>query len=166
MSQEVCKHAGEGGKFCSQCGLAVTLLDRIEAKYIPEPMSGCWLWIGALDPGRRGGYGMISVKGKIQRAHRVVYELLCGPIPEGLELDHRCHVRSCVNPWHLRPVTHQENVRSALPRSRPTLCARGHSDWVLSTGSGGLERRCRTCRHHSRREWRRQAASGPHPIED
>lgn len=51
-------------------------------------------------------------------AHRVAYELWVGPIPEGMELDHRCKVRACINPAHLEPVTHAENMRR-LGRRRP-----------------------------------------------
>jgi hypothetical protein len=65
---------------------------------------GCWLWNGKRN---HLGYGIFSER----RAHRVVYEHFVGPIGEGLELDHKCRVTSCVNPAHLEPVTHKENVR-------------------------------------------------------
>jgi len=75
--------------------------------YIPEPMSGCWLWLGA----RSQGYGRYTPLGTQGQAHRVIYEMCRGPIPEGLEVDHLCRNHSCVNPAHLEPVTHQENQR-------------------------------------------------------
>lgn len=68
----------------------------------------CWVWTGALNtgygrvhvgPGRRSAYG-----------HRVLYEMLVGPVPEGLDLDHLCRNRACCNPDHLEPVTRQENL--------------------------------------------------------
>lgn len=65
---------------------------------------GCWLWTGSQD-GK--GYGKTG-RGRI---HRIVYEELVGPIPDGLQLDHLCRVRNCVNPAHLEPVTGRENVR-------------------------------------------------------
>lgn len=71
--------------------------------------SGCWLWNRKV---RSDGYGVKSVdhRGEV-RAHRWVYERQVGPIPDGLELDHLCGTRSCVNPAHLEPVTHTENMR-------------------------------------------------------
>lgn len=70
--------------------------------------NGCWIWNAKA---RRGGYGLIGIDGKSYRAHRWMYEQLVGPIPEGLQIDHLCRVRECVNPAHLEPVTHAENGR-------------------------------------------------------
>ena len=64
----------------------------------------CWVWTAFRMP---NGYGQFDK----QYAHRWAYEHLRGEIPEGLELDHLCRVRHCVNPWHLEPVTHAENHR-------------------------------------------------------
>lgn len=76
---------------------------------------GCWLWTGAKN---WTGYGQRSVRvdGKVRtaRAHRMAYELLVGPIPEGLTIDHLCRVRHCVNPDHLEPVTMKENARRGV----------------------------------------------------
>lgn len=66
----------------------------------------CWLWVASTD---RGGYGHFGDAGKMVRAHRFSWELVNGPIPEGMQVDHRCHVRRCVNPAHLRLVTNQQN---------------------------------------------------------
>jgi hypothetical protein len=76
---------------------------------MPEPNTGCWLWLGS-DSGN--GYGKVSIDGKDMMVHRVVYELLVGPIPDGLVLDHipRCRCRRCCNPDHLEPVTIQVNT--------------------------------------------------------
>lgn len=72
----------------------------------------CWLFQGCTV---RGGYGQIRVGNRPNMrsvyAHRVVYEEMRGPIPEGLELDHLCFTPACVNPDHLEPVTHAENSR-------------------------------------------------------
>ncbi len=98
----------------------------------------------------RGGYGLAWHKGHNNLAHRRVYELLRGPIPEGLTLDHLCRERSCVNPDHLEPVTFRENIRRGQSppgiNSRMTHCKNGHplsGDNIRIETSGG--RRCRTC---------------------
>lgn len=68
----------------------------------------CWIWI------RTGGrYGHVCVDGEQHGAHRVFYERLVGPIPDGLVIDHLCRVERCVNPNHLEPVTNAENLRRA-----------------------------------------------------
>lgn len=79
------------------------LPDRILDKIAPCPMSGCWHWAAAWDSGN--GYGKVSMDGKAMMAHRVVYEILVGPIPWGCVLDHKCRVRPCCNPAHLEPVS-------------------------------------------------------------
>lgn len=87
----------------------------------------CWLYAGSLNG---SGYGRISLaKGGVM-VHRAMYEALVGPIPEGLQLDHLCRVRHCVNPSHLEPVTHRENMlRGTAPsaiNARRTHCQKGH----------------------------------------
>jgi hypothetical protein len=85
----------------------------ISANIIPEPNSGCWLWIGAGT--KHGGYGAYWDKNNRKQhvAHRLVYIIQRGPIKSGLHLDHLCCNPSCVNPDHLEPVTLEENVRRA-----------------------------------------------------
>lgn len=73
--------------------------------YAPH-LGACWIWRGSIS----GGYGMVGWYNKVRGAHRVAYEMLVGPIPEGLHLDHLCRVTACVNPAHLEPVTRGENV--------------------------------------------------------
>lgn len=91
--------------------LPTPLDDRIW-KHV-EKTDGCWLWTGGTTT---AGYGVYSVvKGEMTTAHRIVYELLVGPIPEGMQLDHLCRVRRCVRPEHLEPVTPLVNTRRALP---------------------------------------------------
>jgi hypothetical protein len=87
--------------------------ESVLAKVIPIPEHPCWEWGGQI--GDRG-YGRVKAWAKKRRAHIVVWELLRGPIPEGLELDHCCGNKRCVNPEHLEPVTHLENVHRALAR--------------------------------------------------
>ena len=72
-----------------------------------SPDTDCWLWQGELN---RNGYGRVWVQGKRLMAHRVIYEAIIGPIPEGMVLDHLCRNRACCNPQHLEPVTVRENT--------------------------------------------------------
>lgn len=109
--------------------------------------AGCWLWTGALVA---GGYGTVSRNMKMLRVHRVTYELLVGPIPAGLQLDHLCRNRACCNPGHLEPVTAKENFRRgespAARMIRENVCRRGHEMTEENTyrpPSG--ERICRAC---------------------
>jgi HNH endonuclease len=75
-----------------------------------EPTGFCWLWTGGLN---NCGYGQVTYRGKTCSAHRAVYTELVGEIPKGLQLDHLCHIRNCVNPDHLEPITKAENMRRA-----------------------------------------------------
>ncbi len=110
----------------------------------------CWEWTGRRDS---KGYGSFDATArKKTQAHRAVYEWLVGPIPDGLEIDHLCRVRHCVNPGHLEPVTHQENCRRAAqypewhrPKKREpsTHCGNGHA--LTPDNTWGVAKRCRTC---------------------
>lgn len=66
----------------------------------------CWLWTGTV---LAKGYGQFSLRGRLLRAHRVAYLVLVGPIPDGMQVEHRCRVRRCVNPRHLRLATNKQN---------------------------------------------------------
>lgn len=107
---------------------------RLDAAISPEPNSGCWLWAGAVGD---HGYGTFSTRdatrprgSRTLLAHRVVYEREIGPIPAGLELDHLCRMRGCVNPSHLEPVTHRENgLRGngvGAIHAKQSHCVNGH----------------------------------------
>lgn len=115
----------------------------IEDCYIPEPNSGCWLWTASTN---EKGYGRRWHNGREQKAHRVLYEMHVGPIPDGLEPDHTCHVRCCVNPQHIDLVTHKENTTRSGFRKRGSHCKRGHllADGNLYFTKEGY-RRCRQC---------------------
>ena len=123
-----------------------SLTDRFWAKVTKTPT--CWLWTGAKS---RGGYGAFnSGNNKIIPAHRFAYELLVGPISQGLTLDHLCRTPACVNPAHLEPVTMQINtLRGISPSAKAaakTHCPQGHPYDLLNTYNqrdGG--RVCRAC---------------------
>jgi len=85
---------------------------RVEDRGYETP---CWIWQLGQFP---NGYGQVGVDGRKMGAHRFYYEREKGPIPEGLEPDHLCRNRDCVNPDHLEPVTHSENVRRGFAAIR------------------------------------------------
>lgn len=136
--------------------------DRIRRFVQPEPNSGCWLWIGSQN---WGGYGVMRVAGKTVPAHRVSYSTFVGPIPEGLDLDHLCRVRCCVNPDHLEPVTRLVNVRRgrlALPtRFVGGRCKRGHEMTNENTAKGN---RCRECARDRLRKWQKKNSQRPNAV--
>lgn len=69
----------------------------------------CWIWVASKG---RDGYGRLKVANRMWSAHRLSYEMTVGPIPEGLEIDHKCHNHSCVNPAHLSPVSGKQNAEN------------------------------------------------------
>lgn len=105
----------------------------------------CWVWLGK--PSNHG-YGVAYYKDRQQAAYRGVWQFLVGPIPKGLELDHLCRNRMCVNPDHLELVTRRVNMLRGVHPSALAVksgrCKRGHSDWEPNGKCGS--RRCRTCR--------------------
>jgi hypothetical protein len=81
-------------------------------EYLIHPETDCWIW----QRGRQArGYGTTTVDGRQVYAHRMMWERLRGPIPEGMEIDHLCRNHSCVNPDHLEPVTHRTNMQRGFP---------------------------------------------------
>ena len=111
----------------------------------------CWLWTG---PKYHNGYG----QARGGRVHRLMYEALVGPIPDGLELDHLCRIRECVNPEHLEPVTRAENARRARTRGeaigRP--CKRcGVDSWFRKRNSWNCAE-CERIRERNRSRRKRQ----------
>lgn len=109
---------------------------------------GCWVWQGYRTA---HGYGRIGA----DYAHRLTYELVVGPIPDGLQLDHLCRNRGCCNPAHLEPVTMAENIRRGYGHGSETHCPQGHPYDEANTyrpKRGG--RMCRTCKRNRDRAGR------------
>jgi hypothetical protein len=122
----------------------IPFIDRFMAKVMKDPNSGCWLWAG----GWNGKYGVFSREhGKSQYAHRLAYEELVGPIPDGLDIDHSCVTPLCVNPSHLSPMSRKENIRIGYKRRNGDRCHRGHpfTDENTKITKAGY-RQCRRCR--------------------
>lgn len=119
---------------------------RFWAKVDRRGSDDCWEWTASKC---RLGYGQVKINYRHLLAHRVAYELVRGPIPEGLCLDHLCRNRGCVNPSHLDPVTHRENVLRgkgfATSQLRKTHCIRGHEFTPENTLVSMNRRTCRAC---------------------
>jgi len=125
--------------------------DRFWSKVVALA-NGCWEWNGHRD---RLGYGRFMVERRPRLTHRLAFEELIGPIPDGLEPDHLCRNTSCLNPTHLELVTHAENIRRGYShKPRPTHCPHGHLYAAQNTYDYGRGRRCKTCQMDQQRHYR------------
>jgi hypothetical protein len=130
--------------------------------------SSCWEWVGARDQFGYGHYGDRTTRRGIM-AHRWVYQQLRGPIPAGLQLDHLCRNRICVNPDHLEPVTAAVNyargISFSAQNTKKTHCPQGHEltgDNLIPSRLAKGWRECWTCdraRDKSKYAWRRPSRS-------
>ena len=134
------------------------LPDRFWSKVKRVRSTGCWKWTAAASE----GYGRFWWAEKVARAHKVAWEALVGPVPEGRELDHIvCGNTLCVNPAHLRVVTHAENMAREMPRAwegnrRKTHCPAGHPYDAENTYKGPKGRGCKACRLAASRRFKRR----------
>lgn len=135
------------------------IFDRLMTKIVVSPDTACWHYTGYLN---KAGYGLLPfLRDGMQvphYAHRVSYEAFRGPVPKGLQVDHLCRVRDCINPWHLEPVTPLENTRRSLVsvvqkarHARRTHCKHGHgftkeNTYIYVDKNGVPARICRICR--------------------
>lgn len=138
------------------------------AETSPVPaLGGCWLWCGALTD---DGYAKVRRPGRTKYGHRLMYEDVVGPVPEGLVLDHLCRVRNCVNPSHLEPVTSRVNTLRgetlAARELEQTHCIKGHpfDEGNTRLGKGRRMRICRACAQRTSSERKALAKEGLIPI--
>ena len=146
------------------------LKEHIESRIVKDSY-GCHLWSGWLTP---SGYGCISIVGKAKRVHRVYWQLLNGPIPEGLCICHHCDVRNCINPKHLFLGTYADNRKDCVKKGRHykarerelrIVCKRGHpynkKNTLYSIENGIKRSRCRECgRAAGRKHYKKKKANG------
>lgn len=129
-----------------------SIQERFNARYVVDPVTGCWNWSAGLN-GK--GYAYIwtgpRAKSDTRQAYKVAWEFKFGPVPEGLELHHKCENRKCVNPDHLEASTRKGHQRKhpnmiTTQNAALTACKRGHeftpvNTWTSKKGS----RHCRAC---------------------
>lgn len=131
-----------------------TAAESFAAKITPGD-GGCWQWIGTM---HAAGYGVFRHDGQQWLAHRWSFEHHIAPVPDELVIDHLCRNRACVNPWHMEPVTNEENLRRGLGYSLQngmrSCCVNGHEYTPENTYTDPTKGtvRCRTCARDRQRK--------------
>jgi hypothetical protein len=147
----MCGNCYERWRRAQPAPLRRSLADRLWSRV--EKTDTCWLWTGA----NWNGYGQIRADNRVRLVHRVSYELLVGPIPEGFQIDHLCRVHNCVNPAHLEAVTPRTNnlrgTSAAAVAARRTHCPQNHPYDNENTHINARgHRRCRACNREQKRQ--------------
>ena len=123
-----------------------------------EKIGSCWIWTGSAS---NMGYGQVRIGKRLHLVHRVVFELLVGPVPRGLDLDHKCKQTRCFNPRHIEAVLHRENCRRGNVGAHnkiKTHCPHGHEYTPENTYVvGGGRRQCKACTLTASRQRRERA---------
>lgn len=109
--------------YCSRECVHPSIDERLAAYHEPDPLTGCWNWTHAVD---KEGYGFVKLNNRMERAHRVSYQMHVGNIDPGNVVMHKCDNPSCINPEHLKQGTHKENSQDASRKGRLT-------SWKLTT---------------------------------
>ena len=151
----LCRKRKPGSTNMSWSGLPA----KLERFIIPEPNSGCWIWLGGLRS-KEEYYGGTSWRKRTWRTHRLVYHLLKGKISKKLDIDHFCRNRICCNPDHLEAVPRKINIHRGVgvaPRNlRKTHCPQGHEYTTENTYVWANQRFCRTCSRKYKRAYEKK----------
>lgn len=147
------------------------IIDRIMKETIPEPNSGCWLWIGYT---MKNGYGQITYCQKSWLAHRLSFYGFNNIDPKELYVCHKCDNPSCVNPDHLFLGTHKDNMKDMVskkrqPNIKKTHCPNGHEYSDENTKrykfkGGWTSRFCRECMRIAGRKYKARKKFEKHAL--
>lgn len=156
----------------SQFTISRGLLAELFSHVTVDSLTGCWLWSN----GTEKRYGTLYINRKCSLlAHRLMYTLFVGPIPETLQCDHLCRVRRCANPAHIEPVTPAENYLrgGGVPakNARKTHCKRGHllqgeNVYYIPKTNGNVWRACNVCKAERGKTATYKGTKGSVPLTD
>jgi hypothetical protein len=142
-----------------------SVAERLERLSVPEPNSGCVLWLGCIAKSGYGRFGLRADDKHVTSAYVAAYLTFVGPVPPGMELDHLCRNRACIAVWHLEPVTHRVNLlrgeTQAAENASKETCIHGHAFDERNTywRPDGNGRQCRTCQRQINRRCEQRRAS-------
>lgn len=151
----------------SEDAYSATRLAFIQSKLAVDA-SGCWLWQCEV---HKWGYGVTWYRGRRHKVHRLLWQLMNGPVPLSLDVCHTCDVRHCANPDHLWIGTRKENIRDMVAKKRGkagiTHCPRGHAYAGDNVRYDRTHRGCKACNrisHRLRAGWSEHEALNTPPL--